>query len=123
MVRRSVVSLVVCLLVGSVAGAENLVSGPQVGDQVPGEFRVLFLNGVCAGETGSPISAKGNAPVALLFVNDVSDNLTPLIKRIEKLLDGAVARTTGNDVPSVFVVVTSDDVRVNERFKDMIAKE
>lgn len=49
MIHRVVVALAVVLFVGGVTRAENLVSGPQVGEKVSGRFSVLFLNGDHAG--------------------------------------------------------------------------
>ena len=43
MTRRVAVCLAVVLLFRGVAAAENLVSGPQVGEKVSGDFRVLFV--------------------------------------------------------------------------------
>lgn len=54
MTRQSAVAAVAAVLMAAgLAQAENLVSGPQVGDGVPGEFRVLFLNGDHAGKPRS----------------------------------------------------------------------
>src|SRR5690242_13601635 len=120
--RRFTMSLAVVLLGGSAAPAENLVSGPQVGEGVPGEFRVLFLNGDHAGEKHSPVSVKGYSLAALLFVNDVSEPLTALIRRIDNRLEVA-SQIPGQERPGVFVVFTSDDGRLKERLEALMAKE
>ena len=38
------------LLVSCVLGEETLKSGPQVGDQIPGPFHPLNINGASAGQ-------------------------------------------------------------------------
>ena len=60
MMRQSAVAAIAFVMMATgPSRAENLVSGPQVGDGVPGELRVLFLNGEHAGKKQSPVSAKG----------------------------------------------------------------
>jgi len=43
-------SLAVMLLVGSVIGADDLKSGPQVGEKIPGAFNPLNVTGSDAGQ-------------------------------------------------------------------------
>ena len=50
-----IVSAGVVLLAGRAAGADDLKSGPQVGDGVPGGFGALFINGDHAGRTRCPV--------------------------------------------------------------------
>ncbi len=42
-------SLAIALLVGSAFAADDLKSGPQIGDKVPGPFSPLNINGDDAG--------------------------------------------------------------------------
>ena len=109
MTPQMIAPLAVLLLAG--AAAENLVSGPQVGDKAPGEFRTLFLNGPKAGEEGCPAS---DGAYALLFANDVSDGLTALLKRLDGPPEG----------PRVFVVFGAvGDAGLKKRLKALVEKE
>src|SRR5258708_26668533 len=49
MMRRSILSLALVLLAGSAPAADELKSGPQVGEGVPAGFSALFLNADHAG--------------------------------------------------------------------------
>jgi hypothetical protein len=42
-------------LVGSASAADDLKSGPQVGDEIPGRFNPLWLNGDYAGKSACPV--------------------------------------------------------------------
>ncbi len=52
---RSTLSLAVALLAGSTLAADDLKSGPQVGEGVPGGFGTLFVNGIHAGQKCCPV--------------------------------------------------------------------
>jgi len=45
MTLRSTLSVAAVLLVAGTASADNLKSGPQVGQENPGGFGALFING------------------------------------------------------------------------------
>jgi hypothetical protein len=124
MAIRSTSALVVTLLVaGASASAENLVSGPQVGEKVAGDFPVLFLNGDHAGAKGSPVSVKGYALAALVFVGEVGDPLTALLKQLDKDLADAAARAPDAARPGVFVVFNSDDLRLKQKLQTLLDRE
>ena len=53
--RRAILSLAVVLLAAGAAAADELKSGPQVGEGIPGGFRVLFLNGDQADKQRCPV--------------------------------------------------------------------
>jgi hypothetical protein len=55
MMVRSSVSLCALLLAGSVASADELKSGPQVGEGINGGFGVQCVNGTCAGKRCCPV--------------------------------------------------------------------
>jgi hypothetical protein len=122
MMRRTLAALVVVLFVGATK-AENLVSGPQVGEKVSGNFSVLFLNGDHAGTKRCPVDAKGYDLTALLFARDISDHLIALIKRLDKQLDAAPRRDPDKTKRGVFIVFTSDDAGMKRQLQDLIARE
>jgi hypothetical protein len=119
----STLSLVVAVLVGSSAAAENLVSGPQVGEKVSGDFQVLFLNGDHAGTKGNPVALKGYPLTALVFVGEVGAPLTGLLKQLDNDLAPAAARPPDAPRPGVFVVFNSDDAGLKQKLLDLIARE
>ncbi len=53
MMLRSVVAVV--LLAGNALAWDDLKSGPQVGQGVPGGFPALFVNGIHAGKKCCPV--------------------------------------------------------------------
>ena len=122
MMMRQAASVALILLAGNLTRGENLVSGPQVGEEVPGVFRIQFLNGALAGEAHSPVSAKGYTLTALIFASEVSDPLTTLVKRIDKQLEEASVRSPSTKIRGVFVVFPSDDDGLKDGLKDLIAK-
>ena len=52
---RTTLSLVVVLLAGSVCAAEELKSGPQVGEGISGRFDPDWLNGDPRGSNHCPV--------------------------------------------------------------------
>ncbi len=123
MMRQAATSLAVVLLGGSLASAENLVSGPQVGEGVPGDFIVLFLNGDQAGKRACPVAVKGYDLTALIFASEVSDSLSALMKRIDKRLDEAAGGRPVATTRGVFVVFNRDDPALKRKVEDLIDKE
>lgn len=55
MTVRSAVAVCALLLAGGVASADELKSGPQVGDGINGGFRVACANGRYAGKHCCPV--------------------------------------------------------------------
>ena len=55
MTLRSTLSVAAVLLAAATANAENLKSGPQVGNGNPGGFGALFVNGEHAGKKRCPV--------------------------------------------------------------------
>lgn len=55
MMFRSTLTLAVVLLAGSTIAADELKSGPQVGDRISGRFDPQWLNGDFAGGTACPV--------------------------------------------------------------------
>jgi hypothetical protein len=55
MMLRSTMSLAVVLLAGSAMAADDLKSGPQVGEGISGGFQILFVNGDQGGNKRCPV--------------------------------------------------------------------
>jgi len=111
-------SLAIGLFVlGSALAGENLKSGPQVGEKVPGPFEPLNLTGDKAGEKACLFCRNGSHPVAMIFARDISEPLTSLIKKI----DAATAQNQAKKMGS-FVVFLNDDDSAAARIKDLAQK-
>jgi hypothetical protein len=54
-VLRSTLAIAAVLLAGSAMAADDLKSGPQVGEGISGGFRALFLNGEYADKSRCPV--------------------------------------------------------------------
>src|ERR1700722_1306475 len=86
MTCRAALSLTVVLFAWNASSAENLVSGPQIGEKVSGRFTALVLNGEHAGMTLCPVELPGHDLTALIFVSDASDPLIAMVRKIDKQL-------------------------------------
>jgi hypothetical protein len=97
---------------------ETLVSGPQVGDEVPGPFQPLNVTGPDAGQKVCLYCKNGTNPVAMIFARDLSEPVTALIKKI----DGATEQNQENHMGS-FVVFLNDSEDLGGKLKEMADKE
>jgi hypothetical protein len=109
------VALVACA--GTAWAEETLVSGPQVGQKVPGPFHPLNVTGSKAGEKNCLYCANGTNPVAMIFAREVTPELTKLLKK----LDAATCSNEGCSMGS-FVVFLSDKGDLEAQLKNL-AKE
>jgi hypothetical protein len=110
-------AVAVVAFVGAAWAEETLVSGPQVGQKVPGPFHPLNVNGPKAGEKNCLYCANGTNPVAMIFAREVSPELTKLLKKI----DAATCNNEGCSMGS-FVVFLSDKGSLESQLKNL-AKE
>jgi len=106
------------LVVGLALAGENVKSGPQVGEKVPGPFHPMNVTGESAGEKACLYCKNGSNPVAMIFARDCSDNLTALIKKI----DECTAKNKDSKMGS-FVVFLSDSEELGKQLKAMAEKE
>jgi hypothetical protein len=110
-------ALLAVALIGSVASAADLKSGPQVGDRVHG-FHPLNCTGDHAGEKYCLICKNGDNPVALIFARQVTPELTRLLKQIDQAADKNQKRSMGS-----FAVLLSDADNLEKELKDLAKKE
>jgi hypothetical protein len=106
------------LIVGVGLARETLVSGPQVGDEVPGPFQPLNVTGADAGQKVCLYCKNGTNPVAMIFARDLSEPVTALIKKI----DAATEENKENHMGS-FVVFLNDSEDLGGKLKEMADKE
>lgn len=118
-VNVSAASLIGLLAVaGLVLASEALVSGPQVGQKVPGPFEPLNINGPTAGEKQCLYCRNGTNPVVMIFAREVSEPLTTLIKKV----DAATAEHQDAHMGS-FVVFLSDSKELPDQLKETAEKD
>jgi hypothetical protein len=98
---------VVAAAVAGFALADEITSGPQVGQTVPGQFDALTINGPTAGEECCLYCRYGNAPVAMAFAAKPSADLAKLVK----VLEAAAAKAEGEIGACVVVTDTSPATR------------
>jgi hypothetical protein len=110
-------SVAVIAAAGSFA-AENIKSGPQVGQTVPGPFHPLNINGAAAGQKNCLYCQNGANPVALVFARSNGPELVALLKK----LDACTVKNSGANMGS-FVVYLSDDEKLVDELKDLAKKE
>jgi hypothetical protein len=83
MFKSVVAGLVVALAVAGVAPAEQIVSGPQAGQKVPGPFKPLHVNGPGAGQRECLYCKFGPRPVVMVFAREASPETAALAKKID----------------------------------------
>jgi hypothetical protein len=105
-------------VLGIALAGENLKSGPQTGDEVPGPFHPLNLTGDKAGEKNCLYCSNGNNPVAMIFARDLNEPVTNLIKKI----DAATAEHSDAKMGS-FVVFLNDSEELQKKAKEVADKE
>ncbi len=97
---------------------EKLVSGPQVGAEVPGPFHPLNVTGEAAGKKKCLYCAYGESPVAVVFARDLTPEVASLIKQI----DATTVKNKSKDMGS-FAVFCSDDEKLEAKLKAFAEKE
>ena len=108
----------VVLFSNGLPAAEQLKSGPQVGEDVPGPFHPLNVTGEDAGKKACLYCKNGTNPVAMVFARQVSAPLTKLIKKIDTCTEKHNDAKMGS-----FVVFLSDEEKLAEQLKDVAKKE
>jgi hypothetical protein len=103
-------------LVGGLAAAADLKSGPQAGDKLPGPFHPLNVNGDKAGEKACLYCKFGDSPVAMVFAR------TPDCPMTQKLIKSIDAKTGKGEV-GAFVVFLTDDDKAADKLKAFAEKE
>lgn len=106
------------LVFGGVQAADQVKSGPQVGEELPGPFHPLNVTGEKAGEKFCLYCCNGSNPVAMIFAREASEPVVALIKKI----DAATAKNQDKKMGS-FVVFLSDNEELPKQLKEVAAKE
>lgn len=116
---RNMLAAAVVVVLGGVAFAAEIKSGPQTGDKLPGPFHPLNVTGEDAGKKACLYCKHGESPVAAVFVRSTDDpNVTKLIKAIDK----ATEQNSKCEMGSYVVYLTADE-SVEGKLKEMAKKE
>ena len=110
--------LALALTIGMALAAENVKSGPQVGDEVPGPFHPLNVTGPNAGEKVCLYCQNGSNPVAMIFAREVSEPLVTLIKKIDATTEQNKDAKMGS-----FVVFLGDPDELSAKLKDVAERQ
>ena len=81
--RKSVIVVWAVFALSGTASAEPIVSGPQVGQKVPGPFKPLHVNGPDAGQRECLYCKFGARPVVMVFARETSPAVAALVKKID----------------------------------------
>ena len=95
----------------------NLKSGPQVGQKVPGPFHPLNINGDSAGKKNCLYCANAGNPVAVVFARE----LTPEVAKLIRKLDEATVKNSGASMGS-YAVFMSDSEKLPTDLKNLADK-
>jgi sulfur carrier protein ThiS len=118
----TVLAVIVALIAsrGILSAAEELKSGPQPGELIPGPFHYLNVNGAHAGNPHCLVCEFGLRPVVLVFARESPSDKSPLAVLLQKL-DEAVERYKNAELRAG-VVVLNDDFAKGETRKDLVRK-
>jgi hypothetical protein len=97
---------------------ELLKSGPQVGQEVPGPFHPVNINGEQAGKKNCLYCANGPNPVAAVFARGVNPEVATLLKRLDEATDKNSKANMGS-----FAVFCSDKEGLEGALKDLASKQ
>lgn len=117
MIRKLLAAAVVVVL-GGVAFAADIKSGPQAGEKVPGPFHPLNINGESAGKKACLYCKAGDSPVVAIFARNAEDaTLQKLIAAVET----ATEKNAKAELNS-FVVFCSDSDKLEGKLKEFAEK-
>jgi molybdopterin biosynthesis enzyme MoaB len=60
--------------------------------------------------------------VALIFVHEINDDLTSLVKKIDRRLDESVSKHRPALRPGVFVILSSGDSKMQQKLRELAAR-
>jgi hypothetical protein len=115
MIRKLFAALVVGVAaLGGVAVAADLKSGPQVGEDVPGPFHPLNVNGEDAGKKACLYCKAGDSPVVAVFARSAD---SAALKKLITTIEEVAAKNPKAELNS-FVVFCSNNDKLEGELKD-----
>jgi hypothetical protein len=115
---RTVIAAAVMLVLGGAALAADLKSGPQVGEDVPGPFHPLNVNGEDAGKKACLYCKAGDSPVVAIFARR-ADNAA--LKKLIATVEEAAAKNPKAEL-NAFVVFCSNNDKLEGELKEFAEK-
>ena len=114
-----ILALALLLALGTVFAADELKSGPQVGENArPKPFFPLNLNGPTPDQKQCLVCRNGDNPLAMIFARDVSSPLVSLFKKLDEETVKNKAANMGS-----FAVFCSDADGLDKKLKELADKE
>ncbi len=114
MIRNLLAAAVVATLSTAVIAAD-LKSGPQTGEQVPGPFHPLNINGEDAGKKACLYCKAGDDPVVAIFARTAD---CPCVGKLAAAVDAAADKHAKANV-NAFAVFCSSDEKLEGKLKTM----
>ncbi len=115
---RNLFAAAVVLALGGAVPAADLRSGPQVGEDVPGPFHPLNVNGEDAGKKACLYCKAGDSPVVAVFARS-ADNAA--LRKLIATIEDVASRNPKAELNS-FVVFCSNSDKLEGELKDLAEK-
>jgi len=116
--RFVAVVAVLTLGISTLVAADQVKSGPQVDQKLPGPFEPLNINGEEAGKKHCLYCSNGDNPVAMVFAREITPEVTRLIKAINETTMKNKDAKMGS-----FVVFLSDSDAMEGKLKKLCKDE
>jgi hypothetical protein len=108
---RPLFALPAVLLAIGISSGQDLKSGPQVDEMLPGSFQPLNLNGTFAGRYHCLVCENRLNPVAMVFVKAQTEGIDPEVKKLLEALDKVCDEHYLDTGMASFVVVMTPDAQ------------
>ena len=105
------VALSALLLAAGLSAGQELKSGPQVDEMLPGSFQPLNINGAFAGRYHCLVCENRLNPVAMVFVKAQAEGVDPEVKKLLEALDKVCDEQYGDTGMASFVVFLTPDAQ------------
>lgn len=115
---RKFLAVAVVVVLGGVALAADLKSGPQAGETIPGPFHPLNVNGEDAGKKACLYCKAGDSPVVAIFARSADD---ATLKKLITTVETATAKNAKAELNS-FVVFCSNSDKLQAQLKEFAEK-
>jgi len=115
--KLALTGVIATLAVSSILSLEPLKAGPQKGEDLPGPFHPLNVNGDAAGQKSCLFCRFGGSPVAMVFARSATPEVTALVKK----LDAAIAKNKDAEMQSA-VIFCSDESGLQSKLEDLAKK-
>jgi phage/plasmid primase-like uncharacterized protein len=115
---RKALSAAAVLMLGTLAVAADVKSGPQPGEKMPGAFHPLNINGQDAGRKACLYCKAGDCPTVAVFARSADD---AALQKLIAMLEAETAKNAKAELNS-FVVFCSDNDKLADQLKEQAQK-